>query len=158
MSELVKATITVEDKIVTFEGPQEFVDLQVSKYMRAPSASNQVEDIARADDSAELRTNGGVSEAQLVLTKKPKGHSETIAVLAFALAQSGVAEFTDEDVRKAYIRARVRPPKVVGQAIRDAKKLFDYIDVGSKRGTYKLSNHGDRTVRFDLPRANENKG
>jgi hypothetical protein len=158
MAELAKATITVDDKIVTFEGPQEFVDLQVSKYMRTPAASNPVTDTMGAHDSPELKADAGVSEAQLVLTKKPKGHSETIAVLAFALAQSGATEFTDEDIRKAYIRAHVRPPKVVGQAIRDAKKLFDYIDVGSKRGTYKLSNHGDRTVRFDMPLHGENKG
>jgi hypothetical protein len=154
---LAKATITVGDKTVTFEGPQEFVDLQVSKYMRTPTASNSMADTMGADDSSELKVNAGVSEAQLVLTKKPNGHSEIIAVLAFALAQSGVTEFTDEDIRKAYIRARVRPPKVVGQAIRDAKKSFDYIDVGSKRGTYKLSNHGDRTVRFDMPLHGEDK-
>lgn len=158
MSELAKATITVGDKTVTFEGPQEFVNLQVSKYMRTPVESNSVADTVGASDSSELKANAGVSEAQLVQTKKPKGHSETIAVLAFALAQSGVTEFTDEDIRKAYIRAHVRPPKVVGQAIRDAKRLFDYIDVGSKRGTYKLSNHGDRTVRFDMPLDRENKG
>jgi hypothetical protein len=126
--------------------------------MRSPAESNSAADIMGTDDSSELKANVGVSEAQLVLAKKPKGHSETIAVLAFALTQSGATEFTEEDIRKAYIRAHVRPPKVVGQAIRDAKKLFDYIDVGSKRGTYKLSNHGDRTVRFDMPLHGENKG
>jgi hypothetical protein len=93
-----------------------------------------------------------------VLAKKPDGHSETIAVLAFALAESGNAEFSEEDMRKAYIRAGVRPPKVVGQAIRDAKRLNDFVDYGSQRGRYKLSNHGDRTVRFDLPRQTETKG
>ena len=94
----------------------------------------------------------GLTERQLVEEKMPKGHSETVAVLAFALAESGLAEFTEEAMRKAYIRAKVRPPKVVGQAIRDAKNNFDYIEKGKKTGTYKLSNHGDRTVRFDMPR------
>lgn len=158
MTEIAKATITVDDKIVTFEGPQTFVDLQVSKYIRNTAASNLDGNREARDEGSDLNPNAGVSEAQLVLAKKPKGHSEIIAVLAFALAQAGTPEFTDEDIRKAYIRARVRPPKVVGQAIRDAKKSFDYIDAGSKRGTYKLSNHGDRTVRFDLPRVSENQG
>jgi hypothetical protein len=73
-------------------------------------------------------------------------------VLAFGLTESGTKEFTEEDVRRAYIRADVRPPKSVSQALRDAKSKFDYIATGSKRGTYRLTNHGDRTIRFDLPR------
>ena len=106
----------------------------------------------------DLTTIAVLTEKQLVLAKRPDGHSETIAVLAFALAESGVPEFSEEDMRKAYIRAGVRPPKVVGQAIRDAKRLNDFVDYGSQRGRYKLSNHGDRTVRFDLPRQTETKG
>jgi len=106
----------------------------------------------------DLTTRAVLTEEQLALAKKPDGHSEAIAVLAFALAESGVPEFSEEDMRKAYIRAGVRPPKVVGQAIRDAKRLNDFVDYGSQRGRYKLSNHGDRTVRFDLPRQTETKG
>jgi hypothetical protein len=60
--------------------------------------------------------------------------------------------FTVEDIRKAYIRAGVRSPKVVTRAPRDAKNRADFIDPGSKKGTFKLSPHGDRTVRFDLPK------
>jgi hypothetical protein len=108
--------------------------------------------------SLDLTTRAVLTEKKLVLAKKPDGHSETIAVLAFALAESGISEFSEEDMRKAYIRAGVRPPKVVGQAIRDAKRLNDFVDYGSQRGRYKLSNHGDRTVRFDLPRQTETKG
>ena len=88
----------------------------------------------------------------MVEAKRPKGHSETVAVLAFCLSQGGAPEFSEEDIKRAYLRAKVRPPKVVSQAIRDAKNNFDYIEAGSKRGMYRLSNHGDRTVRFDLPR------
>ncbi len=102
---------------------------------------------------ADLKLNTAIAEKELVLAKKPKGHPETVAVLAFALAEAGKAEFTEEDIRRAYIRADVKPPKVVGQAIRDSKNQCDFIEPGSKRGTYKLSNHGDRTVRFDLPKS-----
>jgi hypothetical protein len=85
--------------------------------------------------------------------KKPRGHAEIVAVLAFGLADAGTEEFTEVDVRRAYIQAGVRPPKVVAQALRDAKNKQDYIEAGKKRGTYRLSPHGDRTVRFDLPRS-----
>jgi hypothetical protein len=153
-----RATITVDDKVVTFEGPQGFVDAQVAKYIGGGIASDSLANRTGETQSLELTTKAVLTEKQLVLAKKPDGHSETIAVLAFALAESGIPEFSEEDMRKAYIRAGVRPPKVVGQAIRDAKKLTDFVDYGSQRGRYKLSNHGDRTVRFDLPRQTETKG
>jgi hypothetical protein len=153
-----RATITVDDKVVTFEGPQGFVDAQVAKYIGGCISSDSQTNKTSDTQSLNLTTRAVLTEKQLVLAKKPDGHSETIAVLAFALAESGMPEFTEEDMRKAYIRAGVRPPKVVGQAIRDAKKLTDFVDYGSQRGRYKLSNHGDRTVRFDLPRQTETKG
>ena len=153
-----RATITVDDKVVTFEGPQGFVDAQVAKYIGLGISSDSHTNRAGNAQSLELTTKTVLTEKQLVLAKKPDGHSEIIAVLAFALAESGVHEFSEEDIRKAYIRAGVRPPKVVGQAIRDAKRLNDFVDYGSQRGRYRLSNHGDRTVRFDLPRKTETEG
>lgn len=108
--------------------------------------------------STELTVQIHANEQQLIAEKQPRGHSETIAVLAFALAEAGTTEFTEEDMKRAYIRARVRPPKVVGQAIRDAKGGFDYIEYGKTRGTYRLSNHGERVVRFDMPLHKESKG
>jgi hypothetical protein len=157
MEPLVKATITVDNKVVTFEGPRDFVDAQVAKYIGGSSLSDTNVHSIISGASSDLTANAVLSEKQLVLMKKPKGHLETVAVLAFALSESGNAEFNEEDMRRAYRRAEVRPPKVIGQAIRDAKNVFQYVEVGSKRGSYKLSNHGDRTVRFDLPHSSRNK-
>jgi hypothetical protein len=151
MEAVVKATISVDNKVITFEGPQEFVNEQVAKYMSLAQSSNTSDNSIVPRQSGDVSANPVLTEKQLVMTKKPKAHSETVAVLAFALGESGKAEFTEEDMRKAYIRAGVRPPKVVGQAIRDAKNKSEFIEAGSKWGTYKLSSHGDRTVRFDLP-------
>jgi hypothetical protein len=39
----------------------------------------------------DLKTKAVLTEKQLVLAKKPDGHSETIAVLAFALDESGIS-------------------------------------------------------------------
>jgi hypothetical protein len=142
---IVKATIEVADTKVTFEGPPEFVDAQVAKYA-AQRVSNTQEKLGTGTQDAP------VSEQQLVDRKQPSGHIETVAVLAFALTQAGTDEFTEDDIRRAYIRAGVRPPKVVAQALRDAKNRADFIELGSTKGTYRLSPHGDRTVRFDLPR------
>jgi hypothetical protein len=110
--------------------------------------------------AAQYGTSAAISpaptnERDLVLANRPRGHHETVAVLAFALTEAGNASFTEEDVRRAYIRAGQRPPKVVAQALRDAKNKFEYLEVAGERGRYRLTNHGDRVVRFDLPRKKE---
>lgn len=146
MDDICKATISLGDSKITFEGSAGFVEAQVEKFAGAQQGSAPFGE----------RTHRPVqssTEKQLIEEKKPRGHHEIVTVLAFALTESGTQEFTEDDVRRAYIRADVRPPKYVSQALRDAKNKFDYVATGSKRGTYRLTNHGDRTVRFDLPRA-----
>ena len=140
-----KITINTDHSRITFEGSEQFVAEQVMKFQNQTRKS--------IDHSVDTSEPTSSSPADFVLEKKPKSHHEIVAVLAYLLAVEGKAEFTEEDMRRAYLRARVRPPKVVGQALRDAKSKFDLIDNGEKRGTYKLSHHGDRTVRFDLPRS-----
>ena len=112
-----------------------------------------IQGLAR-DSSVKSQTEDQhTSERELVQAKRPENHSETVAVLAFSLAQAGQEEFTADDIKRGYIRAGVRPPKVIEQAIRDARNAHDYIEAGSTRGSYRLSNHGERVVRFDLPHA-----
>lgn len=145
--ELCKATIVFEDSKITFEGSAEFVQNQVEKF-----TTRQRADSLQRNTANENPTENCV-EKQLMMDKRPRGHHEIVTVLAFALTQSGTEEFSEEDMRRAYLRAGARPPKHVDQALRDARSKFDYIETGSKRGMYRLSNHGDRVVRFDLPRA-----
>jgi len=151
MDGLAKATISVGDRTITFEGPPDFVQGEVARYVR-PNAAPSGPAPVNAHPALQAADETSASEEEMIRLKKPQGHSEVVAVLAFCLAQRGVAEFAEDEMKRAYLRAKVRPPKVVSQAIRDAKNNFDYIEVGSKRGTYRLSNHGERTVRFDLPR------
>ncbi|HSZ60832.1 MAG TPA: hypothetical protein VK828_03490 [Terriglobales bacterium] len=143
-----RATVIIGDTKVIFEGPRDFVEAQVSKYAQ-PLANTQANLGTNASGGPDARP---VSEKQLIEQKQPKGHPEIVAVLAFSLAQSGKKEFTEEDIKRAYLRADVRPPKVVGQAIRDAKNVADYVEPTGARGVYRLTTHGERTVRFDLPR------
>jgi hypothetical protein len=145
-----KATVEIGDKKVTFEGPREFVEAQVYK-ITGGAPSKHITGVL-TDGAAGSATAEQLSEREFVLSKQPKGHLETVAVLAFALTQTGTEEFTEGEIRRAYLRAGVRPPKVVAQALRDAKNRLDYLESGRRKGTYRLSSHGDRTVRFDLPR------
>jgi hypothetical protein len=150
MSETYKATIEVADKKITIEGPREFVEEQIARLSGVLDGKQNTALLGMPQLDAP--SGGPVSERELVQIKQPKGHLEAVAVLAFALTEAGTKEFTEEDIRRAYLRAGVRPPKVVAQALRDAKNRFDYIEAGKSKGTYRLSPHGDRTVRFDLPR------
>ena len=143
----VKTTIEFGDKTLTFEGPSDFVDQQVAKYTGLhinPAEQAQA-------TSTKPTIPKPVSERELIRDKRPSNHAETVTVLAFCLAQAGQAEFDEEDMKRAYLRADVRPPKVLSQAIRDAKNKFDFVQDGKISGKYRLSPHGDRTVRFDLP-------
>jgi hypothetical protein len=140
-----RATIDYLEGRITFEGSEEFVRVQVATYSHnARKSTIELKGGSEYED---------VTPAALIAGKRPKGHHEIVAVLAFALAEKGQQEFTEDEMRRAYLQARVRPPKVIGQALRDAKNKFDLIEGGEKRGTYRLSHHGDRTVRYDLPRS-----
>lgn len=142
--ERIEVTVTLQDKRVTIEGPEDFVRAEVQRLTNLIAA-------ASPNPSLDAETQSETSERQFVSLKKPVGHPEIVAVLAFYLTEAGHAEFTPEDVRRAYIRAGVKPPKVIDQALRDAKNVRDFLEPVS-RGKYKLSQHGDRYVRFDLPR------
>lgn len=90
-------------------------------------------------------------ERDFVVSKQPRGHHQLVAVLAFWLREAGVSEFDSDEMRKVYIRANQRPPKVMAQALRDAKNKYQLLEAGSKPNYFRLSPHGERTVLFDLP-------
>ena len=151
MSELVEAEVAFGDTKITIRGPREFVQAEVTRLAGLSRDSSSPGRRSRGEEADGLL--GAANEREFVAAKGPKGHHEMATVLAFWLTNSdGAIEFTEDDIRRAYIRAAVRPPKVVGQALRDAKRTLDSIGQGSKRGTYKLTTYGDRLVRFDMPR------
>jgi hypothetical protein len=146
---IITVSVMINGGKITLEGPKDFVEAEVRR-LTDMLANQQQSNAVLPQGSAQSTELISNSERELIVVKKPKGHHEIVAVLAFYLMEHGQEEFTEEDIRRAYIRAGVKPPKFVGQALRDAKNKFDYIEQGSERGTYRLSNHGDRTVRFDL--------
>jgi hypothetical protein len=147
MTRRVEVTLTFGDRKISLEGPEDFIRGEVERLIQgsSPTALPPAPTAVQSQEPS-------VSERALLREKLPKGHSETIAVLAFALRSNGVPEFTEDDIRRAYLRGNVRPPKAIAQAIRDSKRNFDYVESGSSKGSYKLSAHGERTVIFDLPR------
>jgi hypothetical protein len=150
---LITVSVTIGDRKITLEGPEDFVQGEVRRLtdlLAASPVSSRSSSLAPETDQ-EAR----VSERDFVDQKKPRGHGEHIAVLAFHMAfvaQPPKVEFTDDEIRRAYIRAGVKPPKAVGQAIRDAARRFDFFESTSTRGNYRITQHGENFVRFDLPK------
>ncbi len=147
--ERIKATVEVNDRRVTLEGPRSFVEEEIRRLTSAVAAAPGGTSASTAPLASVSPSD--LSERDFIAIKNPRGHIETATVLGFYLTENGQTEFSEDDIRRAYIRAGVRPPKVVGQALRDAKSKKDYVQRGSKPGTYRLTHHGDRFVRFDLP-------
>ena len=90
-----KATVTFGDKTITFEGPEEFVNKQVEKY----SITHTNIDIAPEGLPVygnQVARPGAFGEREMIAAKKPRNHSETVAVLSFVLTQNGTIEFSEE--------------------------------------------------------------
>src|SRR5947208_2466724 len=146
--EVIKVSVELEDRRVTLEGPRDFVEGEVRRLNDLLAGRKTLEGSPASHGAPGM--SAGESERDFLVAKKPKGHLETVAALGFFLTENGQTEFTEEDIRRAYIRAGVRPPKVVAQSLRDAKNHKDFIQRGSAPGKYRLTHHGDRFVRIDL--------
>ena len=79
-----KATVEIGDKKVTVEGPREFVEQQLARLTDLASSKHAV--VLLADRGLTETADDVLSERQLIEAKRPKGHLEMVAVLAFAPA------------------------------------------------------------------------
>jgi len=149
MNKRIKVSVSIDDRAITLEGPEDFVREEVARLTRR--TENPARPLGSGREGGEAAMPS-LPEKEMVIQKRPKGHAETVAVLAMGLRDGGLTEFGAQDMRKAYIRAGVRPPKVMEQALRDAKNKYEFLETGASRATYRLSPHGERTVLFDLPR------
>jgi len=149
----IKVTVELNGGRVTLEGPRDFIEGEVRRLTELIATGRDASVTPATPATPAAPTDAqGLSERAFFDEKAPQGHMEIVTVLGFFLTEHGQEEFTEADIRRAYIRANIRPPKVVAQALRDAKSKKDYVQQGSERGTYKLTDFGDRFVRFDLPR------
>lgn len=84
--------------------------------------------------------------------KKPSTIAETVTVFGFYLEHhENLKEFSEQEIADCFFRARTRKPKVIGQALRDAKNVKGYLVEGTKKGKFRLSNIGENLVMHDLP-------
>jgi hypothetical protein len=89
-------------------------------------------------------------------SKAPVNTYEAIAtVLHYERTHGGRDELSPEEIRTCLIQGGHRPPNAMGQALTDCKRRYGYIDVGSRKGSWKLSHQGETLVELDLPRNRE---
>lgn len=148
MSKRFNMTVTIDEEGFSIRMDKE---LREALAMLIRPAASEVGHQLASPSALQAGGEFPISERDLIKHKRPHGHHQVVAVLAFALRESGVSEFTADDMRRAYIRAGVRPPKVMAQALRDAKNKYELVELGSKKSAFRLSPHGERTVLFDLP-------
>jgi hypothetical protein len=151
-----KGTVEWDGRKVTIEGPTDFVGKELQKFRDAALGSSAGltgrESASLPDKESASSADRPMTDAAFVAQKTPKDHQEKIAVLAVRIKESGKDEFNADDMRRAYLRAGIKPPKALGQALVDAKRFKDFIEPATERGSYRLTHHGEDFVRFELPR------
>jgi hypothetical protein len=146
---LTKGTVEWDGKKVTIEGSEEFVSTELANFR---DAALRVGGNSNAEERSAAQDGKPQTDASFLSQKMPKDHYEKIAVLAVRLKETGKDDFNADDMRRAYLRAGVKPPKALGQALVDAKRYRDFVEPATARGSYRLTNHGEDFVRFELPR------
>lgn len=143
-----RGTIEWDGRRVTIEGPAEFVSAELARFRDAALAVSAAAPVEAKTQGNDRRT----TDAGFVAEKLPNDHMEKIAVLAVRLKEAGKEEFNGDDMRRAYLRAGIKPPKAMGQALVDTKRHRDFIEPTATRGSYRLTHHGEDFVGFELPR------
>jgi hypothetical protein len=89
MSKRVEVTISVDDKRITLEGPEDFVRAEVERLVNlVPSVPMHSHEIPAGSGANPQALSAALTERDLVSQKQPDGHLETVAVLAYFLSKA----------------------------------------------------------------------
>ncbi len=154
--ETLRVVMASATRRVELEGPQNIV-LERLDEMRAWVGMQAQE--ATEKGTQGLGTPEVIAERATLRTflavKRPGNAYESIAVLlAYKRRHEGKHELSADEIRVAMIQAAIRPPRAMGQALADCRRRYGYVEVGSTRGSWRLSSQGETLVEIDLPRAN----
>lgn len=138
----------------------ELYDLFKDDYLKiAPFIKRDMHHKMKSASSSNIGEQGQIIRDKTISTikeffdeKKPLTAAETVAVFGYFLERyENKTEFTEADISKAFFDARVRKPKVVAQALRDAKNKKGFLVDGHEKGSFRLSNIGENLILHDLP-------
>jgi hypothetical protein len=148
---------TLKERVIDYELYALFKDdyLKISPFIKKEGTQKHLDNkTSNVIESSSAEKNESVPLLrEFFKEKQPSNAIETVAVFGFYFEHfEKKAEFGEKDISNAYFEARERKPKVIGQALRDAKNIKDYLVEGSKKGKFRLSNVGENLVLHDLPR------
>lgn len=146
-----KGTVEWGGRRITIEGPSDFVAAELDRFRTSSGVPPETN--AAGTGGADRP----ITDVQFLAQKMPQDHYERVAVLAVRLKETGKPEFNSDEMRKAYLRAGIKPPKAMQQALIDTKRKKDYIESSKVRGSYQLTSFGEDFVRFDLPKSDGRK-
>lgn len=86
------------------------------------------------------------------VSKKPSGHLEQYAVIAYFLKEKmNIDQISIDEMYTCYRILGIKPPKVAIQVFRDAKSKKMWFANGEKTGQYRISVNGITAVEHDIP-------
>ncbi len=154
-----KVVVSSGDVRLELEGDQGFVESHLEKLlpMVHPSRGG---DGGKGDNGGgmgtETKAKGAVRQIlkSFFKEKNPGNAYEAIAtVLLYNRQHEQKDEMSTAEIRAALLQAPFRPPDQMAQAVTDCRRRYGYIEAGSKKGFWRLSNQGETLVEIDLPRA-----
>lgn len=135
---------------------KEYLEIIASSRNEKSQSDSKKLDVATENKLSPKQKKGdSISIKDFYLEKQPVSLPETVTVFGFYLERiKKIKEFGDKEISDAYYEARVRKPKAIGQALRDAKNIKGYLVEGSKKGKFRISNDGENLVIHDLLKKN----
>ncbi len=152
------------DVQVEVEGEEEFVEKKLAKLLPLVMGDGGEQQGAalrkktkEVEETGEKETSNGRPSQTLktyIKAKAPENVSEAIAlVVDYGLKYDRKDEMSSDEIRRALIQGGYRPGKSIAQALADCRRRYGYVEVGSKKGRWKLSSQGETVVELDLPRS-----
>jgi hypothetical protein len=137
------------------EGEQGFVESHLEKLL--PLVRDLKGSGAAGDDLQDPEeTKGGDGRQTLksfIKAKAPANAYEAMAaVLVYKQQHESKPELSAKDIVDAMIQGGHRPPDRVPQALSDCRRKYGYIEPGTKKGLWRVSQQGQTLVEIDMPK------
>lgn len=147
--------------------PEHMQDTALKFILQGPSDESNNEPIISGYEP-EIQSDGQIKGnkvqhlRQFIAGKNPKGAVEEIPCLVYwAREYDNLDRFNEDDVRQLYHSAHIKPPKNIGQSLRDlsskSRKYMRVEPAGGNTGYFKLSHGGEVFVEFDVAGGKEHK-
>ena len=154
----VKVVFSSGDARLELEGDQAFVESNLEKLLPMVRGNGNGSVAASAHqnggDGHEPAKRPRVLLKTFITQKNPGNASEAIAlVLHYKRQHEQKDELSGDEIRAALLQGGYRPPDAMAQALTDCRRRYGYIEVGTKKGMWRLTNQGETLVEIDLPRS-----